>query len=207
MVPGASGVRTPPLVREFDGTPIGDSHRTADILYTSTVIRIAMIPPAELHCLSNFSFLRGASHPEELVQRAAELGYAALALTDECSFAGVVRAHREIARLELPLKLIIGTELRLCDGPLLVLLVRDRTGYAALSRLITQARRAAGKGEYLLRREDLAGGVPGCFALLVAEAEELPWDWPTGGMTRSGCAPCSMPRRLQTYRHWPRPAR
>ena len=48
---------------------------------------------AELHCLSNFSFLRGASHPEELVERAVALGYAALALTDECSIAGLVRAH------------------------------------------------------------------------------------------------------------------
>jgi error-prone DNA polymerase len=51
-------------------------------------------PPAyaELHCLSNFTFLRGASHPEELVERADELGYRALAVTDECSVAGVVRA-------------------------------------------------------------------------------------------------------------------
>ena len=127
--------------------------------------------PAELHCLSNFSFLRGASHPEELVLRAAELGHAALALTDECSFAGIVRAHREIKRLELPLKLIIGAELQLADGPRLLFLVRDRAGYAALSRLITQARRAASKGEYLLRRDDLAKGVPGCFALLVPEDE------------------------------------
>ena len=63
---------------------------------------------AELHCLSNFSFLRGASHPEELVQRAAALGYSALALTDECSLAGVVRAHT--AAKEHKLKLIIGTE-------------------------------------------------------------------------------------------------
>ena len=106
------------------------------------------------------------------MQRAAELGYAALALTDECSFAGIVRAHREIQRLELPLKLIVGTELRLADGLRLVLLVRDRSGYAALSRLVTQARRAAGKGEYLLGREDLIHALPGCFALLVAEDED-----------------------------------
>ncbi len=53
-----------------------------------------MLPAyAELHCLSNFSFLRGASHPEELVERAAALGYAALAITDECSVSGAVRAH------------------------------------------------------------------------------------------------------------------
>lgn len=131
------------------------------------------MPPAELHCLSNFSFLRGASHPEEFVLRAAELGYCALALTDECSFAGIVRAHREIKRHELPLKLIIGTELQLADGPRVVLLVHERAGYAALSRLITTARRAAAKGEYLVRRSDMAGGVPGCFALLVP-----PDEWP-----------------------------
>src|SRR5690349_24677623 len=64
---------------------------------------------AELHCLSNFSFLRGASHPQELVRTAAELGYAGLALTDECSVAGVVRAYT--AAKELPLKLVVGSEL------------------------------------------------------------------------------------------------
>ena len=58
--------------------------------------RIPELPGyAELHCRSNFSFLTGASHPEELVERAAALGYAALAITDECSLAGVVRAHVE----------------------------------------------------------------------------------------------------------------
>ncbi len=73
-----------------------------------------MLPAyAELHCLSNFTFLRGASHPEELVGRAAALGYAALAITDECSFAGLVRAH--VAARERRLKLICGTELRLAD--------------------------------------------------------------------------------------------
>ena len=51
---------------------------------------------AELHCLSNFTFLRGASHPEELVERASQLGYTAIAITDECSVAGVVRATREM---------------------------------------------------------------------------------------------------------------
>ena len=62
---------------------------------------------AELHCLSNFTFLRGASHPEELVRRARELGYAALAITDECSLAGVVRAH--VAAKACGLKLIVGS--------------------------------------------------------------------------------------------------
>jgi error-prone DNA polymerase len=75
-----------------------------------------MLPAyAELHCLTNFSFLRGASHPEELVARAAALGYAALAVTDECSVAGIVRAH--LAAKEHGLKLLVGTELALADGP------------------------------------------------------------------------------------------
>ena len=109
---------------------------------------------AELHCLSNFSFLRGASHPEELVERAAELGYAALAITDECSVAGVVRAH--VAARERGLKLIVGSEFRLDDGLRCVLLATDRRGYGQLCRLITRARRAAPKGQYRLEREDFA---------------------------------------------------
>jgi error-prone DNA polymerase len=109
---------------------------------------------AELHCLSNFSFLRGASHPGELVATAAELGYAGLALTDECSVAGVVRAHT--AAKGLPLKLIVGSELTCADGLKVVVLAEDRDAYAALCRLISRARRAAPKGEYLVGREDLA---------------------------------------------------
>jgi len=107
---------------------------------------------AELHCLTNFSFLRGASRPEELVERAAKLGYAALAVTDECSVAGVVRAH--VAAREARLKLIIGSEFRLQDGLRCALLATNRRGYAQLCRLITIARRAARKGEYRLTRED-----------------------------------------------------
>ena len=91
---------------------------------------------AELHCLSNFTFLRGASHPEELVERAAQLGYAALAITDECSLAGVVRAY--VAAQKTQLKLIIGSEIQLADGPRLVLLATNHNGYGNLSELITQ---------------------------------------------------------------------
>src|SRR5512143_589022 len=109
---------------------------------------------AELHCLSNFSFLRGASHPEELVERAEALGYAALAITDECSVAGVVRAH--VAARGRKLKLILGTELRLADGLRCALLATNRRGYAQLCRLVTRGRRAAEKGEYRLVREDFA---------------------------------------------------
>ena len=109
---------------------------------------------AELHCLTNFSFLRGASHPEELVERASELGYAALAITDECSVAGVVRAHEAAREHSLPL--IVGSEFRLEDGLRLVLLATSRRGYGQLCRLITRGRRAAEKGSYRLLRADLA---------------------------------------------------
>jgi error-prone DNA polymerase len=122
---------------------------------------------AELHCLSNFTFLRGASHCEELVARAAELGYAALAITDECSLAGVVRAH--VAAKEHGLKLIVGSEVMLGDGTRLVLLAMDRDGYGNLSQLISLARRRSAKGEYALVREDLADEIAGCLVLWVPE--------------------------------------
>ncbi len=118
---------------------------------------------AELHCLSNYSFLRGASHPEELVREAHALGYAALAVTDDCSLAGVVRAHQEAKACGL--HLIIGAEVRLEEGAHLVLLAMDRTGYGALSELITQGRRRAAKGAYRLRRADLGQGLERCLAI------------------------------------------
>ncbi len=120
---------------------------------------------AELHCLSNFTFLRGASHPEELVKRAAGLGYSALAVTDECSLAGAVRAH--VAAKDVGLPLVIGSEIRLQDGPRLVLLATDREGYGNLSDLITRGRRRTKKGSYSLCWGDLDGGLPGCLVLLV----------------------------------------
>ena len=127
---------------------------------------------AELHALSNFTFLRGASHPEELVETAAELGYAALAITDECTVSGVVRAH--VAAKERGLgKLIIGSEFRLDSGLKLVVLVRNRSGYAELCRLITRGRRAAGKGSYKLTAEDFAGGLENCFVLWVPDNQLL----------------------------------
>src|SRR5438552_1113249 len=119
---------------------------------------------AELHCLSNFTFLRGASHPEELVKRAAGLGYSALAVTDECSLAGAVRAH--VAAKELGLPLIIGSEIKLKDGPKLVLLATDREGYGNLAALITLGRRRTKKDSYSLDWSDLDSGLPGCLVLL-----------------------------------------
>jgi DNA-directed DNA polymerase III PolC len=136
---------------------------------------------AELHALSNFSFLRGASQPEELVARAKTLGYRALALTDECSLAGIVRAHTEAKRCELPL--IVGAELH-CGadsgrgagldhgaGDLkLVALATDRAAYGALCRLISRARRAGAKGSYRLERQDLENALDGCLILWLPTA-------------------------------------
>src|SRR5687768_5394375 len=132
-----------------------------------------MIPGyAELHCLSHYTFLRGASFPEELVERAAELGYTALAVTDECSVAGVVRAH--VAAKKTKLKLIVGSEITLADGMKLVLLVKDIRGYEALCELITKARRAAPKGKYRLVREDFAESVEGLVAMWIPRLDPGP---------------------------------
>ena len=131
---------------------------------------------AELHCKSNFSFLQGASHPEELVYQAHALGYEALALTDECSLAGIVKAH--IAAEELGLHLIVGAEFKLIcplGGTLvIVLLAPTQKAYEQLSALITLARRRCPKGEYELHCHELSGRVTECFAL-----------WPPGRLAFS----------------------
>ncbi|KND60322.1 DNA polymerase III alpha subunit [Candidatus Burkholderia verschuerenii] len=145
-----------------------------------SVLSSALLPDyAELHCLSNFSFLRGASHPQELAMTALEHGYTALAITDECSLAGVVRAHVAIEDIEaaadaeakaaqdagrpLPkrrtLKLIIGSELHLTDADgapfcTLIALATNRTGYGNLSELISLARSRSPKGSYRIVPED-----------------------------------------------------
>ena len=97
---------------------------------------------AELHCLSPFSFQRAASHARELFDRAKELGYSALAITDECSRAGIVRTH-EAAR-DTGVKLIVGCEAQVEDGPKLVMLAPDLAAYASMSGLISHARRRSG---------------------------------------------------------------
>src|SRR5882672_8970065 len=123
---------------------------------------------AELHALSNFSFLRGASSPQELVEQAKRLGYRAMALTDECSLAGVVRAHVAAKKHGLPL--IIGTELTCIDALKLVALATDRASYGAMSRLISRARRAHVKGRYALARADLEGALDGCLIIWLPHA-------------------------------------
>src|ERR1700684_2087119 len=98
--------------------------------------RAPTFPYAELHCKTNFCFLEGASHPDELVQRAAELRLPALAITDLNSVAGVVRAH--VAAKESGLKLLVGAEITPVDAPPVVLLATDRAAYGRLSQLITR---------------------------------------------------------------------
>jgi error-prone DNA polymerase len=148
---------------------------------------------AELVCRSNYSFLNGASHPEELVVRAQALRYAALAITDECSLAGVVRAHVQARQDGLPL--IVGTLMQLQagmpapdaapappTGPQLALLAMSRRGYGNLAQWITVARRRAPKGEYIALMSDVEGrvpaapmlaGLPDCLALLVVGAARV----------------------------------
>ncbi|MFS0755876.1 MULTISPECIES: error-prone DNA polymerase [Noviherbaspirillum] len=133
---------------------------------------------AELQCVSNFTFLRGASHPEELVARASQLGYQALALTDECSVAGVVRAHTEAKKWGL--HLVIGSQFQVSDESgrpafTLIALAQNRNGYGNLCELITLGRTRAAKGSYCLRLADFTQpepayahlrGLPDCLVLL-----------------------------------------
>jgi error-prone DNA polymerase len=150
---------------------------------------------AELHCQSNFTFLHGASHPEELVQRALDLGYTGLAITDECSLAGVVRAHvqnqkHEESQLDKPeqerthLRLIIGSTITFDCCAQFVFLATNLNGYGNLSELITLGRRRADKGFYTLYRRDIESTarqsqelsclarLPDCIALLTPQRDQ-----------------------------------
>ena len=142
---------------------------------------------AELHLKTNFSFLEGASHPDELVYRAAELGYAAMAVTDRNSLAGVVRAH--IAAKQMGLKLLVGAEITPVDAPPVVLLATDRAAYGRLVRLITLGRRNAPKGECRILFDDLAAHAQGLIAAVSGETGDydpatriLPLPWERAGV-------------------------
>ncbi len=135
-------------------------HRAQPEIPVSTQSQIGY---AELHCISNYSFLRGASHPEELITQAAKLGYQAIAITDECSLSGVVKAH--IAAKAHGIKLIIGSEFKLQEGIKLVLLASNRQAYGELSSLITLARRRSPKGEYRVKLSDVDLHIKNCLAI------------------------------------------
>lgn len=145
-------------------------------------IRPPILPEyAELQCFSHYTFLRGASAPEQLVQRAVRLGYHSLAMTDECTLAGVVKAHVEAKRLGL--RLIVGSQLRITpeDGSsafMLIILAMNKNGYGNLSELITVARTRAAKGSYLVRPRDIVDpvgefshlkGLPDCQIILAPD--------------------------------------
>ncbi len=131
---------------------------------------------AELVCQSNFSFLEGASHPEELVNTAAFLGYEAITISDECSVAGVVRAHAEIKANGLPIKLIVGSVFRLAPDLRVCLLCPDKTAYAELCRIITNARRRSEKGHYALSEWDLKS-VKSCLAIWLPAYNDYDRQW------------------------------
>ena len=136
---------------------------------------------AELHALSNYSFLRGASHPEELVRTAHALGYEAIAITDECSLAGAVKAH--LAARELPIKLIVGAEFHVPAGDArahLALLAPTRFAYGRLSELVSVGRRRSPKGEYALELEDF-GKAGSCLALWIPGREPIADTMALGG--------------------------
>ncbi|POP77703.1 error-prone DNA polymerase [Pseudomonas syringae] len=134
---------------------------------------------AELHCLSNFSFQRGASSARELFERAVRHGYKALAITDECTLAGIVRAWQASKSTGLPL--IVGSEMHIENGPKVVLLVENQAGYEALCTLITVARRRAKKGEYRVLREDFEPAPAGLLALWLPDLDEDAQACLTGG--------------------------
>ena len=127
---------------------------------------------AELLCVSNYSFLIGASWPEELVERAKELGYSAIAITDECTLAGVVRAHTEAKKQGI--QLLIGSQFRVqADLPFtLVVFARDMNGYGNLCQFITRLRRSSEKGTYLLHRVDIEGDTLADCLLVVSPCRE-----------------------------------
>jgi len=159
-LPSAPGEKPPPRDLPGDSPPCSLSY-------------------AELHCISNYTFLRGASFPEELVETAHALGYRALAITDECSLSGIVRAH--VAAKDTGLKLIVGSEFTVSGGAVpaavhdfkLVLLATSRIGYGQLSHLVSCARRETRKGEYRLDRNMLESNLPvECLALWVPNLQQ-----------------------------------
>jgi error-prone DNA polymerase len=129
----------------------------------------------ELHCKSNFSFLEGASHADELFQRAQELGYSGLAITDRNTLAGLVRAHT--AAKDSNVRLIVGCELHPVDGPPLVVWPSDRTAYGRLCRLLSRGRLRREKGSCELRWQDIADLNKGLIAGMLLRqpvVDELP---------------------------------
>ncbi len=124
----------------------------------------ALAPYAELAVTSNFTFLYGASHPEEMVERAAELGYRRIAIADTNTLAGIVRAH--VASKQCGLPLAVGCRIAPEDGPAVLVYPTDRSAYARLCRLLTLGKRRAPKGECHLSLHDLTAHGEGLLAVI-----------------------------------------
>lgn len=131
---------------------------------------------SELFCQSNYSFLEGASHAEELVLQADFLRYKALAVTDECSVAGIVKVHSAIKQHKLSLKQIVGSMFWLNEECQVVLLCPNRKAYAELCRIITNARRRSSKGHYQLSEWDIMSAKH-CFILWLPQQKSEDTHW------------------------------
>ncbi|MEZ9424793.1 error-prone DNA polymerase [Vibrio lentus] len=131
---------------------------------------------SELFCQSNYSFLEGASHAEELVLQADFLRYKALAVTDECSVAGIVKVHSAIKQHKLSLKQIVGSMFWLNEECQVVLLCPNRQAYAELCRIITNARRRSSKGHYQLSEWDIMSAKH-CFILWFPQQKNEDAHW------------------------------
>jgi len=129
---------------------------------------VSEIDYAELQCVTNFSFLRGASHPHELVEEAHRLGHRAIGIADHNSFAGVVRTH--IAAKKAGLRLLVGCRINTLEGFSFICYPHDRVAYGRLSKLLSKGKRAAPKGECYLGFDEVLPVLDGCCVIaLVAE--------------------------------------
>lgn len=143
--------------------------QASGLVCTGVLCLMSAMQYSELFCQSNFSFLRGASHPEELVAQACELGYQALALCDECSVAAVVRAHSYIKEQQLPLRLIVGSSFHY-QHLHFIALCPTKKAYSQLCRVITNARRRTAKGHYQLSEWDLKT-LQGCILIWLPQGQ------------------------------------
>jgi len=159
----------------------------------------AELPYAELQAASNFSFLEGASHPEELVAEAAALGLSAIAVTDRNTLAGVVRAH--LAAKDLSIRLVIGARLDLKDAPALLVYPQDRDAYGRLSQAITLGRRRVPKGGFDLTLDDLADKAAGwqVIALPPTDPADIDGNFAAGLRRVAGLAPAGLHLALTRY--------
>ena len=148
---------------------------------------------AELQVTTNFSFLRGASHAEDLVAQAKVLGLSAIAVTDRNTLAGVVRAHVAAKGTEKDegLRLVIGTRLDLEDAPSLLVYPKDRAAYGRLCRLLSLGQGRADKGKCILRLADVAAHAEGQIFIALPPGD---WDWHE---VQSGTSPRSESRSAQ----------